>query len=88
MGLNQNLNRNMKEAGISLSCAVTAINACMSTFLGRYSYISVNGIGVRYSASTETAIQGLAAFIPDGSFKYSNEHSRFNNKVISKNTVV
>jgi hypothetical protein len=77
--LNQNLNRNMKETGISFSCAI-ASNAFMSTCFRRYSNISVNSMGGMYSAS-QIAIQGLAAFIPDGSLK-------FNNKLIGKQTVV
>lgn len=87
MVLNQNLNRNMKEAGISLSCAAIASNAIMSTCFRRYSNISVNGMGGINSASQQTTIQGLAAFIPDGSLRFNNTLN-FNNKLIGKQAVV
>lgn len=70
----------MKETGISLSCAITS-SAFMSTCFRRYSNISVNSMGNETRSVSQITIQGLAAFIPDGSLK-------FNNKFIGKQTVV
>jgi len=76
VGLNQNLNRNMKEVGISLSC-LTARYTTMSTCARRYPISA--GKMEKLCSAPQTTIQVLAAFIPDG---------YFNNIFFSKHKVV
>lgn len=65
MLLNQNLNRNMKEANISFSCC--AVIYLLSTFLQRFCSMHF-AAGNELCTVPHTAIQVLAAFTPDGFF--------------------
>ena len=56
----------MKEVGISFSCLTATSNATMSTYSRRYS-ISV-GKMEEFNSVSQTTIQVLAAFTPDGYF--------------------
>lgn len=76
MLLNQNLNRNMKEANISFSCF--AVINLLSTFLQRFCSMHL-AAGNELCIVPHTAIQVLAAFTPDGFFS---------KKVIGIQTVV
>jgi hypothetical protein len=68
----------MKEVGISFSCLTAASNATMSTYSRRY-YISVGKMEEEFNSVSQTTIQVLAAFTPDG---------YFNNKIFGKHKVV
>lgn len=75
MLLNQNLNRNMKEARISFSCF-----ANLSTCLLRYcSSLGNVGTKVNSVSQSQMTIQVLAAFCQDG---FSN------NKILQVNKLV